>query len=237
VRELAYAEELASSCAAALGDAVVAAILHGSLTLGDFVPGRSDIDLLVIVREPLADAQLAAVPLPDPPARVDLRFVTMASAASPAPVLDAGFELRPGKPPELEARAVAEPDVAVELSVARAHGRSLVGPAPGAVIAPVPPELLDAVGRRQIAAWQELTDDAKHAELMVLTACRIWRFAVERVHATKRAAGRWAIARDPSLVAVEQALRRRAGKPVTPIAPGDVARVLAVARARTLADP
>jgi hypothetical protein len=34
-------------------------------------------------------------------------------------------------------------------------------------------------GGRQLALWEGLTDYAAHAELMVLTACRIWRFAVE----------------------------------------------------------
>ena len=34
-------------------------ILHGSLTLGDYVPGRSDVDLLVVVDAPLTDAQVA----------------------------------------------------------------------------------------------------------------------------------------------------------------------------------
>ena len=34
-------------------------ILHGSLTLADYLPGRSDVDLLVVVDGPLTDAQLA----------------------------------------------------------------------------------------------------------------------------------------------------------------------------------
>jgi hypothetical protein len=226
-RARAYAEELAACCAAQLGGALVAAILHGSLALGDHVPDRSDIDLLLVVAEPLDDAALAAVPLPDPPARVDLRIVTRATAAAPvpAPLLEAGFELRPGAAPELETRAAPEPDIAVELAVARAHGRSLAGPPPAAVIGPVPDAWLDAIGDRQLALWQELTGDAGHARLMVLTACRIWRFARERVHCSKPAAGRWALARDPSLIAVEQALGA-----VTPIAPGDIARVLAAVR-------
>jgi Nucleotidyltransferase domain len=62
---------------------MVSAILHGSLTLGDFAPGRSDIDLLV------------------------------------------------------------------ELSVARAHGRSLVGRPPDSVIGLVPGEWLVEIGDRQ----------------------------------------------------------------------------------------
>jgi Nucleotidyltransferase domain/Domain of unknown function (DUF4111) len=231
VDALGYAEALAARCRAALGEELASAILHGSLVLGDFVPGRSDIDVLVIVREPLVDEQLAAVmdAAGAPPARVDLRVVTRATAAAPprTPVLEAGVVLRPASDPELDARAAPEPDVAVELSVARAHGRGLAGAAPDAVIGPIPPEWLDEIGDRRLAAWQEFTDDDEHAELMVLTACRIWRFALERAHCSKRSAGRWALTRDPSLVAVEQALLQ-----VTPIAPGEIARVLAVVRAQ-----
>jgi predicted nucleotidyltransferase len=38
-------ERISDACAALLPDATV--IVHGSLALGDFQPGRSDIDLLV----------------------------------------------------------------------------------------------------------------------------------------------------------------------------------------------
>jgi predicted nucleotidyltransferase len=66
-------------------------VLHGSLTLDDDVSGRSDVDLLVVVDDPLSDAQVAA--LTEGVARqrrralgrVDLRVVTRQVAASPTP--------------------------------------------------------------------------------------------------------------------------------------------------------
>jgi hypothetical protein len=42
-----------------------------------------------------------------------------------------------------------------------------------------------------------LTDDAENAAFMVLTACRIWRFALESVHCSKAQAAQWALDRDP----------------------------------------
>ena len=54
-----FAEALARSCARALGETVAGVILHGSLTRADYLPGRSDVDLLVVVDGPLTDAQLA----------------------------------------------------------------------------------------------------------------------------------------------------------------------------------
>ena len=138
--------------------------------------------------------------------------------------------LHPGKEPELEAREAEEPDLVVELWVARAHGRSLAGQPPDATIAPVPREWLIEVGDRQLAAWERLTGDAEHAEFMVLTACRIWRFAAEGVHCSKTAAGRWALARDPSLTAVDEALRQRTVDPSTRIRDDAIAHILARVR-------
>jgi predicted nucleotidyltransferase len=51
---LPFAKELAYSCAGALGKIVAGVILHGSLTLGDYAPGRSDVDLLVVIDDPSA---------------------------------------------------------------------------------------------------------------------------------------------------------------------------------------
>jgi hypothetical protein len=237
LRGLACTARLVSACSAVLGDALVSVILHGSLTLDAFTPGRSDIDLLMIVREPLRHEQLAALRETvdqcnaTASTRVDLRVVTRATAASPAraPVMEAAFTLRPGRAPEIET-CIVEPDLLAEFAIARAHGRSILGSAPEVVIAPVPAQRLLEVGDRQLAAWQGLTDDAEHAELMVLTACRIWRLAEEGVHCSKAAAGHWAFERDPSLIAVEAALHQRAGEPGSPIAEEDIARVLELVR-------
>jgi predicted nucleotidyltransferase len=59
VEALRFAEALARSCARALGETVAGVILHGSLTRADYLPGRSDVDLLVMVDGPLTDAQVA----------------------------------------------------------------------------------------------------------------------------------------------------------------------------------
>jgi hypothetical protein len=222
---LGFAHGLAYGCAQALGRALVSVILHGSLTLGDFTPGRSDIDLLVVVDAPLGDERLAVLQ------EAVERVVTRATAASPPPlpVLEAAFEVRPGKDTEVT-RRVAEPDLIAEFSIARAHGRRIVGAAPEAVIGTVPVEWLRDVGDRQLALWQRLTDDADHGELMVLTACRIWRFSAEGVHCSKAAAGCWALHRDPSLRAVEDALRQRTLDPAAPIGEEGIRRLLALVR-------
>jgi len=52
-----------------------------------------------------------------------------------------------------------------------------------------------------------------YAELTVLTACRVWRSAEEGRHCSKTTAGRWALARDPTLGVVADALHQRHGDP------------------------
>jgi predicted nucleotidyltransferase len=136
---LEFAGALARSCSHALGQTVAGVILHGSLTLDDYLPGRSDVDLLVVVDEPLSDARVVALTeatvathRSQAPRRVDLRLVTRQVAASPtpAPPMEAYLRLTPGSGVRLEERRhPGERDLAVELSVCRAHGRSLLGAA------------------------------------------------------------------------------------------------------------
>jgi hypothetical protein len=212
-------------------------ILHGSLTLGDYLPGRSDVDLLAVVDHPLDDARLdaltRAVAEQAPPARVDLRVVTrqVAATPTPAPPMEAYLELTPGSGVQVERRHPGERDLVVEFSVCRAHGRSLVGAPPAELIGQVPPAWVVAVGDAQLADWQAIGDDPPHAELTVLTSCRIWRFAEEGRHCSKAAAGAWALRRDPALQVVRDALRQR-HDPAWPIDPAQVQRLLGRVRAR-----
>ena len=244
-RATTVAESIALACAEALGSAAVAGILHGSLTLGDFVCGRSDIDLLIIARSPMSDAALAAVRDTAAEAaspagtRVDLRVVTraVASAPTPAPAMEAEIVLRPDRQPQVTAHVSSEPDLAVEFSVVRAHGRSIFGPAPKTVVADVPRAWVVAIGDNQLASWEQLADDAAHAELMALTTCRIWRFALEGIHSSKRAAGEWALRRDPSLTAVAQALRYRGGEREAVVDPGGIRTLLERVRDEIAATP
>jgi predicted nucleotidyltransferase len=235
-----FAETLAGSCATALGESVAGVILHGSLTLDDYVPGRSDVDLLVVVDEPLSDEQVAALTeaverlRPRAPGRVDLRVVTRQVAASPtpAPPMELSIEVTPGSGLAVERRHPGERDLVVELSMCRAHGRSLLGAAPAELIGEVPDRWALAVGDAQLADWQAIGDDPRHAALTVLTTCRIWRLAEEGRHCSKTAAGEWALGRDPTLEVVRAALRQRHRAPAHRIDAAQVAQLLALVRAR-----
>jgi hypothetical protein len=79
--------------------------------------------------------------------------------------------------------------------VCRAHGRSLLGAAPAELLGEVPDRWVVAAGDAQLAAWQAVGDDPPYAELTVLTACRVWRFAEQGRHCSKAAppTGRWGV--------------------------------------------
>ena len=211
-------------------------ILHGSLAAGGFVGGQSDIDVLIVVERSLGDDELRDLErlltswVEAGPEEADVRVVTRAVAAAPTP--SPAMELYVGlllKGLEVE-RRVDEPDLVPEFAHARASGLALLGEPPSALIGDIPRKWLVALGDRYLVRWQALTDDDDRAELMVLTACRIWRFAAEGVHCSKADAGAWALAREPSLTAVEGALRRHSGKAAV-IEPDDVALLLARVRA------
>jgi len=176
-----------------------------------------------------------ASPRAEAPGPVDLRLVTRQVAAwpTPAPPLEAYLRLTPRSGVRLEERRhPGERNLAVELSVCRAHGRSVLGATPAELLGEIPDRWVVAAGDAQLASWQVIGDDPPYAELTVLTACRVWRFAEEGRHVSKAAAAEWALGRDPTLGVVGDALRRRHGDPAARIDPAQVARLLAVVRAR-----
>lgn len=200
-----FAADVAHAVADAVGDAMLAAVLHGSLVTASFVPGRSDIDLLVIVSRPLGSEDVGA--LTDVAERlsgvacpaVDLRVVSKSATERPSasPRLEFGVRISQEGLADLYGQGSPEPDLLVEFATARAAGRSLIGPPPEAVIGPVPAPWIDAYGLALVKRWQALFDDDAHAEFMVLTACRVWRFAVERILCSKERllTGRWSTLR------------------------------------------
>jgi hypothetical protein len=233
---LAAAGRLAASCADVLRSSLVSAILHGSLTQDDFRPGKSDLDLLLVVEGPLtqqqADGLIKAVESTDvgPAAGVDLLVVTRRAAAAVSDE-DPGRELSVGRWPGDEQVEIEGPEEHVsdtwpEFSEARANGRSLLGREPRGVIGDVPAERVRANSLGHLRRWLGLTDDAPNAVFMVITACRMWRYGLTGEHVSKTAAARWALEQDPSLTGVRSAFSARTTSHPGTIAPSEVEEVL-----------
>ncbi|MEU9508716.1 aminoglycoside adenylyltransferase domain-containing protein [Micromonospora sp. NPDC048170] len=240
---LTAARHLAWACADIVGPSVRSVILHGSLAAGDFHPGRSDIDLLVVAEGALSDAQADALEILVRQADlggasgIDLHVV--AAKVAGAPTRMPPMELHIGRYDgssigvEVESRVAAAPDLPAELSMARADGHALVGAQPHDVIAPVRADWIRERGRHWLKTWRSHTDDAEDAVHMVLTACRIWRFTVDGTHSSKSEAARWALNQDPSLTAIRQAVHQYTVDPAAPVDAAGIARVLNTALRET----
>lgn len=233
------AAELLAVCQAAVAEGptghasrIIGAYIHGSLAHGGYVPGRSDVDVLVVVDAPLTAGQRTSIMraldaiAPATGRRFDLEIVTAESAsrATRRPTVELYYGVHGGTPEIVTADHL--PSLVVEFSAMRLAADVLVGPPPATLIAEQPTEWIDERGLELLDRWSRLTGDAAHAGLMVLIACQIWHWAVERRHASKDEAGGWVLERDPTLNAVEAALAERRGDGSRSIPPGEVARVL-----------
>ena len=237
------AAELLGACAAAVAEGptghgahIIAAYIHGSLANGAYVLGKSDVDVLVVLDDPLTDVQrrsliraLDAI-APATGRRFDLTVVTAESASRPRhrPKVELYYGIH-GDDPEI-VTADHLPSLVVEFSAMRETADVLVGPPPAVLIEEQRSEWIDERGLELLDRWSRLTGNAAHAGLMVLIACCIWRWAVERRHASKDEAGQWVLEHDPTLSAVEAALAERRGDASRNVSPAEVARVLDAAR-------
>jgi predicted nucleotidyltransferase len=214
-----HAERLVDAVSGQVGADLLAAYLHGSAAGDDFVPGRSDLDVLVVVEQQLPDptvvglVEAAGLVGRSAGLNVDFRLVTQESArnADRHPLLEAGISVRLGREPEafVETRRAVEVDLLNEFSLCRDHSMPIVGHDAAEVLFDVPSDWTVEVGLDQIQRWRALPFGAKYADLMVFTSCRIWQFATDGVHASKSAAARWVRNRRPDLEAPQISLDRR----------------------------
>lgn len=218
---LEVAERIASFVAATLGQSVQSIILHGSLESGAYEPGRSDIDLLVVVDTPLEPAVkhklfqgIRGLLAPSPPF-MDLRVVDRTTAGAPPrlPVVDLEIAAHPpSNVLEVVAEGVADADLLVELAVARSSGLAIYGRRSAEVIGPVERVWLLEDADQQLATWQRVHAVGHVGTIVPLTACRMWRYAAEGAFCSKPDAARWVLDRAPDCDIVLEALRAHQGE-------------------------
>jgi hypothetical protein len=200
--ERAYLEELTRRVRKLLAARLVGVYAGGSWALGGYRPGRSDLDVAVVVGAPLTDeaadeivAALRHEALPCPARGIDLVVYTRASAATPT--TKPGFELNLNTGARWTFRADREPQpgerhwFAIDRSVLADHGVALFGPPPNEVFAPVPVEELRPL-LAEVLRWYEREEP--ESEDAVLNAGRSLRFAREGVWLPKPALQPWAAA-------------------------------------------
>jgi hypothetical protein len=223
----AYDAELVARSRGVLGDELAAVYAAGSWALGDYVPGRSDLDRLVVSAEPLRDGQAGALvealrheALPVPARKLEL--VVYARAAVERPTPGAAFELNlntgEGRPHHATTNPEAEPGhwFVLDRAIARERGIALVGPPALTLFAPLPRQWLRAALRESLA-WHAANPEVAEPENTVLNACRAWFFLVEGRWASKDEAAEWALEREPGLGLVRDAVALRRGEGAGPL--------------------
>lgn len=191
------------------GDALRGVYLHGSACLGAFRPGRSDLDLLIVVTRPLSAEErfrlmCAFLSLHRQPAPIEasiLQLDDLKAWKHPAPYQFHFSEFWRKRYEALEAREDYsfwtfqeerhDPDLACHVKLAREYGIALCGPPPGQVFPSVPEEhVMDSLHNdaRDAIRGAKLYD--AHA---ILTLARVWSYMELRSFLSKSEAAQWAI--------------------------------------------
>ena len=179
---------LAADLVEALSDQLLSLALHGSWALGDFTPGRSDLDVLAVMATDPTAATLAA--LHEVHARLTTDFpewgdghveVEYVSVEAIRAVVQGTDESHPmisvgkGEPlHELEASRHSVLNWAAALQA----DRPIAGAAPSTVLPAIDQRLIHQVVLQHVRAWPEWVDDMRHTggqAYTVLTLCRAAR--------------------------------------------------------------
>ncbi len=215
-----FGDQVASALARILGEDLVGAYFVGSVALGGYVPGESDVDIAGVSESALSEGQrrTAAAAIVEVsevcPAR-GVEFTLYRREVAGSLPEGADFEVNanggPRMPTAVHLDATAEQGFwyALDRAIAYRSGVVITGPSPRTVFADVPRRtLLDAM--YESMAWHRVHEKA--TLYSVLNACRAWRFAEEDILGSKLDGAIWARARWPDTGVIDAAVALRHGK-------------------------
>jgi hypothetical protein len=204
-----------------LTDELVGAYYVGSIALGGYVRGESDLDIVAVTRQHVDDETRAALSerlvetTADCPAR-GLEFTLYRAEVASSPATDADFEVNVNGGPRMARDVHLSSDgesrfwYVLDRAVAHRHGIAISGPPAAEVFSDIPrPLLLEVMGESM--RWHR--EHEKATLYSVLNASRAWRFAVDDVLGSKLEGAAWARERwrMPSLI--DAAVDLRHGRP------------------------
>jgi hypothetical protein len=210
--------ELQDSIGRALGDRLLGLYAFGSLVIGDFDPGRSDLDLLAVLPSRVTDAELARLHAlhadlvrahPDWTDRIETAYF-------PLDVLR-DFQTRGGEvvrisPGEPLHRVTTSPHWLLDLYTVQEKGLVLHGPPAAALLPPITRDEFVAAARANLRDWPGWLAESRaegFQSYAVLAVCRNLHAVVEGTQVSKPYGARWAAARYPRFAAlIEQSLHR-----------------------------
>ena len=216
-----FGREVAGRLRRVLGDELLGAYFVGSVALGGYVAGESDIDIVAVSRdhigseakqaiaETLLDAALTC------PAR-GLEFTLYRREVATKAALGSDFEVNVNGGPRMS-RAVNLDDseqarfwFVLDRAIAHRHGVVIYGPSPGDVFADVSRSTLLEV---MVESMRWHRSHERLGFYSVLNASRAWRFAIENLLGSKLDGAEWARTRSTSPGLIDAAVELRHGRP------------------------
>jgi predicted nucleotidyltransferase len=166
-----YLDQVVSTLSIHVGADLIGVYLHGSLAMGSFDSGRSDIDILAVCAEPLHHERRtvlgeALAVIPTPPSGGDLEFSLVTDDAVRARSAAPSFEVHVNTHEEPfvvdGSDRPGDQDLVIHFAVVRARGRALIGPEPAELfLEPVRDSLIQAflgdiqwAKEKGAAAWE-----------------------------------------------------------------------------------
>jgi streptomycin 3"-adenylyltransferase len=211
----AYLDRVVGVLRKKLGAGLVGVYLHGSLAMGAFVPGHSDVDVLAVCAEPLSGkrsvalgAALDAIPRPRSGGHLEFSLVTEAEARKPPakPAFEVHVSTHEEVPVVDGHDRPGDQDLVIHFGMTRARGRALLGPEPTNLFPePARPSLIRAfladiewARLHGEAGWEghdspELTSTAYR----ILNAARSWRYLKTGELGSKQEGAAWLERTDP----------------------------------------
>lgn len=216
-----FGQRVAVRLARVLDGAVVGAYFVGSVALGGYVPGESDVDILAVSEDAVlgeAKEAIASELLDEAmrcPAR-GLEFTLYRRQVATSVPRGADFEVNVCGGPRMERMVHRIPDdeasfwYVLDRAIAHHDGVVIVGPpAADAFVDPPRPVLLDAL----LASMRWHREHEHGTHYSVLNAARAWRFAAEGVLGSKLDGAQWARPRWPTPSVIDTAVALRHGRP------------------------
>jgi hypothetical protein len=219
----AFGARVGDVLAEILGTDLVGVYFVGSVALGGYVPGESDIDIVAVaasaltdpLKQTVASAVLGATV--GCPAR-GLEFTLYRQDLVRSPPSGADFEVNANGGPRMARVVHLDPTLesgfwyVLDRAVAHRSGLAIAGPQAHVLFADVPRStLLEAM--EESMAWHRAHEKA--TLYSVLNACRAWRFAVEGVLGSKLEGAAWARASWPDTGSIDAAVALRRGQEAT----------------------
>lgn len=206
---------------AQLGADLVGVYFVGSVALGGYVPGESDIDIVAVCEHLLPTPRRSAIATAIADATIDcpargLEFTLYRRATAARPSSGAAFEVNANGGPRMDRLTRVSPDdqpafwYLLDRAIAHRHGIAITGPPAAEVFADLPRhELLHAM--QSSMRWHRTNERA--TLYSVLNAARAWRFASENVLGSKLEGATWARLRWPDPGVIDTAVDLRHGGP------------------------